>query len=118
MRHEDRPQDGRKQFEAVMDALNERDFKLRTGFLDQRAWAERVDAVWADWHQEVVDFREVGDSQAVAVLRTTGRARGSGVPLDTRTGNVLTWRGTARCGGTRRTPIRARPSKPWSYGSS
>jgi hypothetical protein len=23
-----------------------------------RHWAEKVDAVWADWHQEVVDFRE------------------------------------------------------------
>jgi ketosteroid isomerase-like protein len=57
-----------------------------------RHWAEKVDAVWADWHREVVDFREVGDRQAVAVIRATGGARESGVPLDTCTGNVLTWR--------------------------
>jgi hypothetical protein len=37
----------------------------------------------------MVDYREVGESQAVAVIRATGRARASGVPLETRTGNVL-----------------------------
>ena len=44
--------------------------------------AEEVDAVWEDWHQEMVVYREVSESQAVAVIRATGRARGSGVPLD------------------------------------
>jgi ketosteroid isomerase-like protein len=104
----------REQFEAVMDALNARDFNSLAELLDPevefdsvlaaaegkeayagidglRKWAEDVDAVWEDWHQEVVDFRDAGGDQAVAVLHTTGRARGSGVPLDTRTGNVL-WR--------------------------
>jgi ketosteroid isomerase-like protein len=100
-----------------MDALNARDFEslLAFEFLDPavefrsvlgasegeaaymgidglRKWAERVDAVFEDWHQEVVGFREVGESQAVAVIRATGRAKGSGVPLDICTGNVLTWR--------------------------
>jgi len=115
MSQEDRPQDARRQLEALMDALNARDFESRTEFVDPavsfrsvlgategeaeytgidgyRKWAEKVDAVFEDWHQEVGDFREVGDSQAVAVLHTTGRARGSGAPLATRTGNVLTWR--------------------------
>ena len=115
MSQENRPQDGRKQLEAMLDALNARDFESLTELLDPavefrsilgategeaaytgidglRKWAEEVDAVWEDWHQEVVDFREVSDSQAVAVIRATGRARGSGVPLDTCTGNVLTWR--------------------------
>ena len=55
-----------------------------------RKWAEEVDAILEDWHQEVVDYREVGESQAVAVIRATGRAKASGVPLDTCTGNVLT----------------------------
>jgi hypothetical protein len=42
--------------------------------------------------QEVVDYREVGESQAVALIRATGRAKASGVPLDTCTGNVVTRR--------------------------
>jgi ketosteroid isomerase-like protein len=115
MSRENGPQDGRKQLEAQLDALNARDFESLTELLDPavefrsilgaaegeaaytgidglRKWAEEVDAVWEDWHQEVVDYREVGESQAVAVIRATGRAKGSGVPLDTCTGNVLTWR--------------------------
>ena len=47
---------------------------------------------WEDWHQAVVDYRDVSDAQAVVITRATGRAKGSGVPLDTLTGNVLTWR--------------------------
>jgi len=97
MSQEDRPQDGRKEFEAFMDALNARDFDSLPEFVDPavefrsvlgategeaaytgieglRKWAETVDAVFEDWHQEVVDFREVGESQAVAVIRATGRA--------------------------------------------
>ena len=34
--------------------------------------------------------RSRSDNQAVVVVRVTGRARASGVPLDTQTGNVLT----------------------------
>jgi ketosteroid isomerase-like protein len=106
---------GRKQLEATLDALNARDFESLTELLGPAVefrsvlgategeaayrgidglwkWAEEVDAIWEDWHQEVVDYREVGESQAVAVIRATGRARGSGVPLDTCTGNVLTRR--------------------------
>jgi ketosteroid isomerase-like protein len=115
MSQENEPQDRRKQLEAMLDALNARDFESLTDLLDPavefrsvlgaaegevaytgieglRKWAEEVDAVWEDWHQEVVDYREVDESQAVAVIRATGRARRSGVPLDTCTGNVLTWR--------------------------
>jgi ketosteroid isomerase-like protein len=115
MSQETTPEDRREQFEAILDALNARDFGSLTELLDPemefrsivgavegeaaytgidglRKWAEEVDAVWEDWYQEVVDFREVSESQAVAVIRATGRARGSGVPLDTCTGNVLTWR--------------------------
>jgi len=115
MSQENRPQDGRKRLETMLDALNARDFEALAELLDPamefrsvvgaaegeavyrgidglRKWAEEVDAVWEDWHQEVVDYREVGESRAVAVIRATGRARGSGVPLDTCTGNVLTRR--------------------------
>jgi ketosteroid isomerase-like protein len=115
MSQENTPQGRREQFEALLDALNARDFDSLTAFLDPevefrsvlavaeggpaytgtdglRKWADNVDSIWADWHQEVVDFREVSDDQAVAVTRATGRAKASGVPLDTCTGNVLTWR--------------------------
>ncbi len=115
MSEETTPEDRREQFEAMLDALNARDFESLAELLDPevefrsivgavegeaaytgidglRKWAEEVDAVWEDWYQEVVDFREVSERQAVAVIRATGRARGSGVPLDTCTGNVLTWR--------------------------
>lgn len=90
----------------MLDALNAREFESLTELLDPavefrsvlgaaegeagytgidglRQWAEEVDAVWEDWHQEMVVYREVSESQAVAVIRATGRARGSGVPLDT-----------------------------------
>jgi hypothetical protein len=93
----------RAQFEAVMDALNARDFDslaellgpevefgsvlaaaegegASTGIDGLRKWAEEVDAIWENWHQEVVDFRGVSDNQAVAVIRATERARASGVP--------------------------------------
>ncbi len=63
-----------------------------TGIDGLRKWAEEVDAIWEDWHQDVVDYREVGESQDVAVIRATGRAKASGVPLDTCTGNVVTRR--------------------------
>jgi ketosteroid isomerase-like protein len=105
----------REQFEASIDALNARDFDSLAEFLDPEAtiesvlaasegkeaytgidglrkWAAEVDAVWEDWRQEVLDFRDVGGDQVIAVIRVTGKARGSGVPLDSRTGNVLTWR--------------------------
>ena len=117
MSRENRPQDRREQHKAVMAAMNARDFDLvddladgnleawefrsvfgpaegeeaYTGIDGFRKWAKGVDATWEDFHQEVVDFREVGDNRAVAVIRVTGRARASGVPLDTRVGQVMTY---------------------------
>ena len=115
MSHVDRPPDSRQRFEAFLDVINARDFEALGELLDpglefhslfgaseghaaytgvdgMREWAAEVDSVWEDWHQAVVSFREVGESQAVVVIRATARARGSGVPLDSCSGNVLTWR--------------------------
>jgi ketosteroid isomerase-like protein len=115
MSQEHRSHDERKPLEVILDALNTRDFESLTELLDPgfefrsilgategeaaytgidglRKCAEEVDAIWEDWHQELVGYREVGESQAVAVIRATGRARASGVPLDSCTGNVLTRR--------------------------
>jgi len=36
----------------------------------------------------IVDFRAVSQHEFVVAYHVTGRARGSGVPLDTRTGQV------------------------------
>jgi ketosteroid isomerase-like protein len=103
----------REDFEALQAAMNARDFDTVAelvgphveihsvvaaadgagsyrGIDGLRKWAEDVDAVWEDWHQEVVDYRVVSKNRAVAITRVTGRARTSGVPLDARTGNVLT----------------------------
>jgi len=115
MSDEDRPSVSRERFEAFLGALNSRDFGALDALLTSevafqslvggsegaepysgveglRDWANEVDAVWEDWHQEIVEFREVSRDQAVMILRATGRARASGVPLDTLSGNVLTWR--------------------------
>jgi hypothetical protein len=104
----------RELFEAFLRALNARDFdeiaslvgpdvKFKslfaaangaqpyTGVEGLRRSAQEVDAIWEGWHQEIVDYRQVSDAQAVIVMRSTGRAKGSGVPLDSLTGNVLTW---------------------------
>jgi ketosteroid isomerase-like protein len=109
------PRVSRERFDALLGALNTRDFGALGALLEtgvrftslfggadgaepysgvegMRDWAEEVDAVWDDWHQEVVEFREVSRDQAVIIVRATGRAKGSGVPLDSLTGNVLTRR--------------------------
>ncbi len=57
-----------------------------------RTWAENADATWEDFRIEVVDFRRALDDQFVTVFHVTGRARASGVPLDTRTAQVWTFR--------------------------
>ena len=47
-----------------------------------------MNATWEEWLSEVVDFRDARGDQAVAVNRLTGRAKKSGIPLDTRVGLV------------------------------
>lgn len=109
------PTDRRERFGAFLDLLNARDFdalgELSEGRVEFRSlfgaseggpaytgieglgqWAEGVDEVWEDWHQEVVEFHDVDDDAALMVIRATGRAKASGVPLDSLSGNVLTWR--------------------------
>jgi len=115
MSQENLEQGKREQWEAITAAGNERDFDPIADLVDPdvefrsqfsvaegdgvyvgidgyRRWAEDVNATWDDWHSELVDFRDAGGDQAVAVNRLTGRAKESGVPLDTRVGLALTWR--------------------------
>lgn len=106
--------DKREEFEAVVGALNARDFdalaeilhpevefhsrlavaegEVYRGIEGTRQWAVNVDATWDGFEMKVMDFRMVGDQQAVAVLRNLGVARASGVPLQTSSAAVLTWR--------------------------
>jgi ketosteroid isomerase-like protein len=53
-----------------------------------RRWAAEVDATWEDFHVEVEEVEELDADLAVVCARLTGRGRGSGVPLDSRLGQV------------------------------
>lgn len=109
------PRAKREQWEAITAAGNARDFgavahlydpelefysvfavaegqEVYSGADGLQRWVEDVNATWDDWDSEVVDFREAGDNRAVSVHHLTGSAKGSGVPLDTQIGLVLTWR--------------------------
>jgi ketosteroid isomerase-like protein len=108
-------QDRRAQAEAVLAALNRRDFaalaerglhpdmEFRSAFAvaeggtyrglqGLREWATTVDSAFDDFRSELIDFREVDDERAVVVLRNTGKAAASHIPIDVRSGQVWTWR--------------------------
>ena len=60
------------------------------GFEGLRGWAADLDAVWEDFRVEVERVEMAAPDMAVVTLRISGRARGSGIPLDENTGHV--WR--------------------------
>ncbi len=105
----------REQSQAVLDALNARDWQalavmpfhpeyefrsaigsvegeVYVGVQGLRAWAESVDSAFDGFHIELLECREAGDEQAVLLFRLTGTARGSGIALDTRLAHLATWR--------------------------
>ena len=106
----------REQAEAILAALNARDFEalgdmpfhpdmqfrsllfaveggaIYHGIQGLRQWAQDIDSVFDDLNNELIDLHEVDDERAVVVVRVTGRAKGSGVPVDERRGQVWTWR--------------------------
>ena len=105
----------REQAEAFIDALNRRDFEALAGLpLDPefefasvitrsegpshvglaglREWAASMDSVWADHHVQVTDLHPTKDGRRLVTFRVTGRARGSGMPLDAETAQVWTTR--------------------------
>ena len=115
MSHET-PQGKGEQVEAVFAALNARDFEalgempfhpdmeFRSvltaveggttyhGIQGLRQWAQGIDSIFERFHSELIDFRELDDERALVVVRTTGRARTSGVPIDGRRTQIWTWR--------------------------
>jgi ketosteroid isomerase-like protein len=62
------------------------------GIEGQRKRWENVTATWDDFRIAVSEVHDVDDERVVVVLRLTGKAKGSGVPLDTLLGQVWTWR--------------------------
>ena len=106
----------RRQAEQLLDALNRRDFEAIEGmdfFAEDahfrsaiaaaegdtylgvdglRKWAANIDETWDDFTIELIRIEPAGEDRVVAELRNTGRARGSGAPLEMRTGQVWTWR--------------------------
>jgi ketosteroid isomerase-like protein len=109
------PKDKQAQVYAVMDAVNARDFDalsripldpafefrsliaaaeggIYVGLDGLRQWAKAVDDVWRDFRAEPVQYSDAGEDRAVVIFHVTGRAKGSGIPLDDRNGQVWTWR--------------------------
>jgi ketosteroid isomerase-like protein len=106
----------REQAEAVVAALNARDFEalgdmpfhpdmeFRSvltaveggttyhGIQGLRQWAQDIDSIFERVHSELIDVREVDDDRAIVIARVTGRARTSGAPFDERRTQIWTWR--------------------------
>ena len=87
--------------EAVLDSFSpdvEWDFTDRVfnpeiyrGHDGVRAWQRELEDVWDDWENEVERVVDAGDS-VVAIVRSKGRGRGSGVELSERWAQVWTIR--------------------------
>ncbi len=105
----------RQQVQIILDAVNRRDFDALggLGFHDQvefhslvsvaeggfyrgidglRQWGAMADDMWTDFHIELLDVIDASDDRVLVLLRLTGRARSSGVPLDQRVAQVWQWR--------------------------
>ena len=57
-----------------------------------REWAKAADSAFDDFRSELVAFREIDDERVLLTVRATGRARASGVPIDTLLAQIWTWR--------------------------
>ena len=108
------PRDKREQIEASTEALNAGNFdalaevfhpelehhsvfaavegEVYHGIDGQRRRWENVHATWDDFRIAVAEVHDVDDEHVVVVLRLTGKAKASGVPLDTLLGQLWTWR--------------------------
>ncbi len=105
----------RAQATQLMEALNARDFDAMAAMpldpeLEFRSilaasegtsyrgieglpqWARDVDTIWENFGIEILELVPAGNDRAVLVMRVTGRARGSGVPLESTIGQVWHWR--------------------------
>lgn len=62
------------------------------GIQGLREWAEAVDSIFDRFNHELIDFRELDAERAFVVVRLTGQAKASGVPVDERFAQIWTWR--------------------------
>jgi hypothetical protein len=65
---------------------------IHRGIEGMREWAAGLDSIWRDFRLEIIDFRRVGEDRCLLLYRNVGTARGSGIPIDMRTGQIWTWR--------------------------
>ena len=102
--------------QALVDALNARDFDAIAGsdYFDARDaefrsaiamsegevyrgvdglrhWAANVDETWEDFRIEIVDLHLVAPDKTLTVLHATGIAKASGVPLYLHTAQIWSW---------------------------
>jgi ketosteroid isomerase-like protein len=110
-----RPKTRREEAEAIVRAINQRDFEspvwerldpefefhsalsaaeghFHVGVEGMRDWAQATDEVWGDFRIAIIDFQELDEERVFILYRATGRARGSGVPLDPQTAQIVTYR--------------------------
>jgi ketosteroid isomerase-like protein len=110
------PQGRRALAEALFAAINARDFEalgempfhpdmelhsalavveggIYHGIQGLREWAQAVDSTFDSFNSELIEYREIDDERALLIVRITGQAKASGVPLDERLAQVWTWRG-------------------------
>lgn len=103
------------QVEAVIAALDARDFdaladmpfhpgmEFRSalaaaegavyyGIRGLREWAKNVDSAFDDFRIGLIEFREIGDERALVVSSNRGIAKASGVPIDEQRCMIWTWR--------------------------
>jgi hypothetical protein len=111
----DRSQERRLQADAMLSALNARDFDavaelpldpalefhsrlakaeggVYLGLEGIREWARNIDEIFEGFRIELIDFEEVDEDRVLLTLRNLGTARGSGAPLDAPSAAVWTWR--------------------------
>ena len=111
------PEEKRQHGEALIAALNARDFDaiVASPFFDDehaefrsviamsegevyrgvqglRDWAANVDDTWDDFRVEIVAHHDIDPDRSLVVLNATGQAKVSGVPLDLQTAQIWTWR--------------------------
>src|SRR4051794_32778450 len=61
------------------------------GFDGFRSWLRDWGAAWDEWHVEVEEIRDAGDS-VLALVHQTARGQASGVELDSHDGMLFTMR--------------------------
>ena len=83
------PLDPELEFRSIIAASEGTSYR---GIEGLRQWGRDVDGTWEDFTIETLELVPAGDDHAVLVMRLTGRARGSGVPLESTIGQVWYWR--------------------------